>query len=168
MTSASSREPTARKQAEVNVVRNRHKGRHTFVVTMVTEQHRRHFAAFVDKLGCLLCLCMLAVNQSVSQSLIFKIVKIENCLHLSSAPYYISPVVSSYQHHSTWERFHLHPELVDKSGDVSTVLLCHHCVDKSMPPRMSIANNIDFGLLSRIDFRLETTSALETMLMSKV
>lgn len=62
------------------------------------------------------------------------------------------PVVSSYQDHSTGERFHLHPELVDKSGDASTVLLCHHCDNTSMPPRMSIANNIDFGLLSRIDF----------------
>ena len=37
-----------------------------------------------------------------------------------------------------------------------------------MPPRMSIANNIDFGLLSRIDFTLETPSALGKMLMSKV
>ena len=80
----------------------------------------------------------------------------------------IYPVVSSYQDHSTGERFHLHPELVDKSGEVSTVLLCHHCDNKSMPPRMSIASNIDFGLLSRIDFRLETPSALEKMLMSKV
>ena len=81
----------------------------------------------------------------------------------------ISPVFSSYQHHSTGERFHLHPELVDKSGDMSTVLLCQHCDNKSMPPRMSIANNIDLGLLSRIDFRLETPSALEKMLkMSKV
>ena len=63
----------------------------------------------------------------------------------------ISPVVSSYQDHNTGERFHLHPKLVDESGDASTVLLCHHCDNKSMPPRMSIANNIDFGLLSRID-----------------
>ena len=64
----------------------------------------------------------------------------------------ISPVVSSYQDHNTGERFHLHPKLVDESGDASTVLLCHHCDNKSMPPRMSIANNIDFGLLSRIDW----------------
>ena len=41
---------------------------------------------------------------------------------------------------------------VKGSGDASSVLLCHHCDNKSMPPRMSIANNMDFGLLSRIDF----------------
>ena len=57
----------------------------------------------------------------------------------------ISPVVSSYQDQSTGERFHLHPELVDESGDVSTVLLCHHCVDKSMPlcRQKYAAQNVD-------------------------
>ena len=66
-------------------------------------------------------------SQSVSQSLFFKIAKIENCLHLSlsdgsASRVDISPVVSSYQHHITGERSHLHPKLVDKSGEMSTDL----------------------------------------------
>ena len=80
----------------------------------------------------------------------------------------ISVVVSSYLHEASGLRFHLHPELVDESGGEPRVMLCHHCVDKVKPPKMSIANHIDYGVLSRIDFPLEQPSDLEVMLMSTV
>ena len=60
----------------------------------------------------------------------------------------ISLVVYSYLGQSG-ERFHLHPELVDESGDESAVFLCHHCVDKDKPPKMPIASNIDYSRQSR-------------------
>ena len=80
----------------------------------------------------------------------------------------ISVVVSSYLHEASGSRFHLHPELVDESGGEPRVMLCHHCVDKVKPPKMSIANHIDYGVLSRIDFPLEQPSDLEVMLISNV
>ena len=76
-------------------------------------------------------------------------------------------VVSSYLGHSG-ARFHLHPRLVDESSDESAVLLCHHCVDKDKPPEISIAKNINYGVLSRISFLLGHPSDLEVMLMSTV
>ena len=45
---------------------------------------------------------------------------------------------------------------------------CQNCADKDKPPKMSIANNIDYGVLSRINFRLEQPSDLGVMLMSTV
>ena len=77
-------------------------------------------------------------------------------------------MVSSYLGHSG-ARSHLHPELADESGGESAVLLCHHCVDKDKPPKMPvIANNIDYGVLSRIDVPLKQPSDLGVMLMSAV
>ena len=46
----------------------------------------------------------------------------------------------------------------------STVLLCHHCVDKDKPPKVPIANITYYGALSRIKFPLEQPSDLEVML----
>ena len=71
------------------------------------------------------------------------------------------------------ELYHLHPELVDKGTDGPTVLLCEHCHAETSKgadakaPKLSIANGIDFGLLSRIP-QLEPLSDVEQMLLSEV
>lgn len=85
----------------------------------------------------------------------------------------ISAVVSCYKTRDG-ELYHLHPELVDVVEDEPRVHFCHSCdaaAEKGKAPELSLAAEVDYGLLSRIwlnDKPLEPLSDVELMLLSEV
>ena len=91
---------------------------------------------------------------------------------VSFRPVDISKVLSCFEA-ADGRVYHLHQELVDGEAANPTVHLCKFCYKQAcensdpVRPKMSLANGVDYGVLSRIP-ELDKLSCLEEMLLSEV
>ena len=85
----------------------------------------------------------------------------------------VSKVISCYETRDR-ELYHLHPELVEEVDDELRVRFCSSCAaaaDKKEVPELSLAADVDYGLLSRVRLNgkpIEPLSDVEQMLLSEV